>query len=200
MKHLLFFILCFSMNSYAASDLIAINIALPPEQLLEAVAKKMNASTKKFHFDDTHFPHVTLVQGFVKKDDLPKIQKVVSELSLPKIELTSSKLEEKDGLMNLKFHNNPEVQRLHDKAVSGIKEYLQKSGDKDAFYEPSSVRKEDVDYAKNFVPEKSGGKYSPHMTMGVGTAKSAADKEVTYTFKNPQIFQIGEWGTARKKL
>ena len=62
------------------------------------------------------------------------------------------------------------------------------------------------EYVNAFVPDHSGAKYNPHVTIGL--AQESFLKELlakpfyTFTFKSKSvsIYQLGDFGTAQKKL
>ena len=71
--------LAFSQGAFAQQNPVtAIDIALEPAATMIQHAKDANARLLKsfpkgFALDETHHPHVTMVQQFVRTDDLDKI-------------------------------------------------------------------------------------------------------------------------------
>jgi hypothetical protein len=63
-----------------------------------------------------------------------------------------------------------------------------------------------VAYVNTFASQHTGKHYSPHVTLGLGREdflkEMMAASYVPFTFKikNVGIFQLGDFGTARKKL
>jgi hypothetical protein len=63
-----------------------------------------------------------------------------------------------------------------------------------------------VAYVKHFVPDSSGGKYNPHITVGIAgedvVAKIVAEPFTPTPFKaaSAGVYQLGEYGTAQKLL
>jgi hypothetical protein len=198
MTRFLFILLLVTMNVKAADDMIAIDIAMVPEVKLDTIAKTINQATPGFHFDDSHFPHLTLFQGVVKKSDLPKI---LSDIRKEDLSLKTKGLEVKEKLLNLNFESSEKLSELQERIVKMVKTYTVKSPEKSAFYEPLTVRDEDVEYARTFVEKKSGKNYSPHMTLGLAPEKMPKNpEEDSFYFNGPEVFQIGEFGSARKKI
>jgi hypothetical protein len=63
-----------------------------------------------------------------------------------------------------------------------------------------------VNYVEKFVPNSSGKKYNPHVTIGVAhedfVKRLKAEPFETFSFKPAAvaIYQLGNFGTAQKKL
>lgn len=205
----LFLLVC--LLPYAiAGDIIAINVALTPDKKLEEHVKAMNSDAnrenpKSFLFDETHFPHLTLFQGYVDKDDLPAIKKITDNLGVEKIPvetdgiyMTDLKGSPTNKLFNLRFEKSLELARLQSKVVAAMKPFLKTNPDKNAFYQSKTVQKEFVNYAADYVTKE----FEPHMTVGVlhspGRTKDPEGKK--FELDNIEVFQLGEFGSARKKL
>jgi hypothetical protein len=79
-----------------ASQVIAIDVALEPDDTMVGRAKAANAVllknfAKGFSLDPTHHPHVLIFAGFVPTADLPKVYAAAAEI-LVKENYTSWKL------------------------------------------------------------------------------------------------------------
>jgi hypothetical protein len=63
-----------------------------------------------------------------------------------------------------------------------------------------------IQYVAVFVPDHSGAKYSPHVTIGIGTIEflnaMLAEHFDTFTFSpaGASVYQLGNYGTAMKQL
>jgi hypothetical protein len=63
-----------------------------------------------------------------------------------------------------------------------------------------------VGYIGKFVPEHSGKNFLPHVTIGVGLKKYLDDmlaapfEAFTFTAAGASVYQLGDFGTARKNL
>ena len=65
-------------NTIFPSDIIAVDILLEPDAVMLQHAAADNARLlgvfpKGFALDETHTPHITMLQSFVRKADLPKL-------------------------------------------------------------------------------------------------------------------------------
>ena len=63
-----------------------------------------------------------------------------------------------------------------------------------------------MDYVQDFVPKHSGKGYIPHVTVGLGNRafveQMVAERFDAFRFKatSVSIYQLGDFGTAQKKL
>ena len=63
-----------------------------------------------------------------------------------------------------------------------------------------------IDYVANFVPNSSGTKFNPHVTVGVAAQtyldQMLAEPFAAFTFSpaGATVYQLGTYGTAQKKL
>ena len=68
------------------------------------------------------------------------------------------------------------------------------------------IDKEIIDYVGNFVAKSSGKNYNPHVTIGVAhedfVKRLKAEPIEKFSFKptGVAIYQLGNFGTAQKKL
>ena len=78
--------LAFAQGSVAQQNLVtAIDIALEPDATMLQHAKDANARLLKsfpkgFALDETHHPHITMLQQFVRTDDLDKVFATANEV------------------------------------------------------------------------------------------------------------------------
>jgi len=86
---LILFIAAFTISASPAlgqDDLIAIDVLLQPDLKMLAEASNWNAKMREqspdgFELDEEHAPHITLIQRFLAKSDLPKVLAAVDEVS-----------------------------------------------------------------------------------------------------------------------
>lgn len=210
-----FIILVFCIISFPtiASDLIAINIALKPAKEVEDDIKKINSKTFKeptgFQFDQTHFPHLTLVQIVIKKSDFSAVRNAIKKQRFKVIDLKPSRfvlddIEKESSLkvLSLEFEQNEKIVNLQREILSKIKNYSTKDQTTEAFYDPRTVQPQFVKYTAEFLEDSTGSKFEPHVTLGI-VSKDFKVGEVPNRkakFESIQIYQIGRYGTARKKL
>jgi hypothetical protein len=84
------------------SELVAVNVLLEPDAATKVLATELNAELRRrapaeaagvsggaFSFDTTHLPHVTLLQRYVRRADLPRVFEAVGEASVDALPLVA---------------------------------------------------------------------------------------------------------------
>jgi hypothetical protein len=72
--------------------------------------------------------------------------------------------------------------------------------------EDPEINQPTIDYVANFVPDETGGKYNPHVTIGLASQdylkKMLDEKFEAFTFSpaKASVYHLGNFGTARKLL
>ncbi len=200
----------------------AIDIALEPDATMIEHAKTANALLLKdfqkgFALDDTHHPHVTMLQQFVLTADLDKVYAVANGI-LGAEHPTGWKLKAvkyyyipdgKFGLGGIVVEPTPDLRRLQDKLIEAIAPFTAKNGTPTAFMSTEGgkdIQKSLIEYVANFTTVAAGEKFNPHVTIGVGNTAYldqlvAAPFEVfTFSPTGASVYQLGTFGTARKEL
>jgi 2'-5' RNA ligase len=203
--------LLLTVNAFAAEDLIALNITLNPEPRLDRVAREINNDLENknhagFRFDPTHFPHLTVLQLFVKVPDLSKVKAIVKEEAKTFYALKVKGLSGAEDLVNLDFDGSEDLQKFQETILKRVAAFAQKNGNKKAFFNGEDVEQKWVDYVQSFMTKKTGVNFKPHMTLGLGK-KEFAEKYSktsplieTYSFNEVIFYQLGNYGAARKEL
>ena len=188
----------------------AINIALlPPEEVMKlakSINKKLIENDDMINFvDGTSIPHATLCIGGIKEEDLPKLGKILEEISKESapIELTitgtSVHINPTDNSKGSGFvvANTRELQKLHEEVVRRCKALFVDVSTTDMY--PGSTRASSAEHANKFLEIDCFELYKPHITLGVGEADSI-NKRITFTVKRLAICHLGNWCTCRKIL
>jgi hypothetical protein len=209
-------------SSAQHSPVTAIDVALDPDATMIQHAKAANARLLEaypqgFTLDDTHHPHITLIQQFVRTADLENIYAAVDD-ALADERPTSWKLKAVKnyyipsppiGVAGIVVERTADMLRLQQKIVDAVAPFAVKNGTAAAFI--SSEQGRDIqgyliDYVANFVQVGVGEKFNPHVTTGVATEsylkQMLAEPFAAFTFSpvSVSIYQLGTYGTARKEL
>jgi hypothetical protein len=207
----------------AQSDIIAIDILLEPDQTMLDSAKVYNERMQNnysgpgsYSLDDLHTPHITVLQCFVKSADLENVYaavlKLVKNENPVKYQLSSKGFYYYPtnglGLAGITIDTTPALMRFQSKIIEALKPYIVVGTDA-AFVQNTDgtpIAKGSDTYVNGFIPDHSGAKYNPHVTIGLAhedflNALIAAPYH-PFTFKcsSLSIYQLGDYGTARKKL
>jgi 2'-5' RNA ligase len=200
----------------------AIDIALEPDATMIEHAKAANARLLKsfpkgFSLEETHHPHISVLQQFVRTDDLDKIFAAANAV-LAKEKPTTWTLKAFKyyyipappiGVAGIVIEPTDDLHRLQDELIKAVEPYTVKTGTPAAFFSDEGGRDIQgalINYVANFVRDAAGKRFNPHVTIGVATEKylneMLAEPFPSFTFSpaGASVYQLGSFGTARKEL
>jgi hypothetical protein len=204
------------------TDVTAVDILLEPDTTMLQHAADNNARLLKvfqkgFTLDAMHRPHVTIVQRFVRTSDLEQIYAAVGRVFASE-NVTGIKLEaykyyyipdKAIGLAGIVAHPTPELLKLQQDVIAAVTPFTVETGTSAAFFttpEDPVINPLLIEYVSTFVPKASGEHYNPHVTTGVALREyldaMLAEPFTSFTFSpaGAAIYQLGQFGTAAKKL
>lgn len=204
------------------NSVTAVDIALEPDQTMIHHAMADNARLLKsfpkgFALDATHHPHVTMLQQFVRTDDLDKVF-AAADAVFVKEKPTAWTLKAFKyyyipspplGLAGIVVKPTEDLHRLQDELITAVRPYTVKIGTPAAFFSEEDgrdIQKDLIEYVANFTTIAAGKRFNPHVTIGVGTEKylkkMLAEPFPAFTFSPAaaSVYQLGTFGTARKEL
>jgi acid phosphatase (class A) len=203
-------------------DVIAIDILLEPDAVLLNRAEAVNARLVEsypegFTLDEAHRPHITLIQRYVRTADLEQVYVAANEV-LGRRDVTSFELEafEYDylpmgelGLTAITARPTAELIELQQDLIEAVAPYTVEIGYSDAFFttpDDPIIDASLINYVSVFVPEHSGAHFVPHLTVGLAQ-KTYLDRMLSEPFSSftfspasAAVYQLGQFGTAAKKL
>jgi hypothetical protein len=209
------------------SGVTAIDILLEPDATMVQHAEAANAQLLKsfpkgFTLGGVHAPHITMLQRFVKTEDLPKVfavaDRVIAGANPTSWKLTAFKYDHIGeaklgdavvGVGNILVKPTPDLLRLQQQLADAVKPYEVSTGTTAAFVttpQAPHISEDLIQYVSVFVPDHSGDNYVPHVSIGVGTIDflntfaSAPFDEFTFSPAGASVYHLGEYGTAMKKL
>ncbi|WP_426409750.1 hypothetical protein [Bradyrhizobium ganzhouense] len=213
----------FAQGAVAQQDPVtAIDIALEPGVTMILYAKDANARLLKsfpkgFTLDETHHPHVTMLQQFVRTDDLDKVFAAANAV-LAKAKPAAWTLKAFKyyyipsppiGLAGILVEPTEDLHRLQDELIKAVEPYTVETGTPAAFFSDEDgrdIQKFLIEYVANFVANAAGNQFNPQVTIGVGTEtflnEMLAEPFETFTFSatGASVYQLGSFGIARKEL
>src|SRR5260221_5544234 len=164
------------------NDITAIDILLQPDETMVKHATAVNARLLKvfpkgFSLDASHRPHITLVQRFVRTENLDKVYAAVGKV-FASANVTGLKLEafkyyyipDKDlGISGIVIKPTPELLKLEQQVIDAVTPFAVKTGTSAAFVtgDVPEVLLGLITYVSDFVPKHSGENYHPHVTTGL---------------------------------
>lgn len=200
----------------------AVDVALEPDAAMIQRARADNARllrsfAKGFVLDATHHPHVTMLQQFVRTDDLDKVfaaaNAVLAEGRPRGWMLKAFKYyyipDPPFGLAGIVVEPTDDLHRLQDALIKAVAPFTVKTGTSAAFFSEEDgrdIQKSLIEYVSNFVTIAAGNKFNPHVTIGVATEsylnQMLAEPFPAFTFSvtGASVYQLGTFGTARKEL
>jgi len=213
----------FTQRAFAQQNPVtAIDIALEPDATMVQHAKDANARLLKsfpkgFALDETHHPHVSILQQFVRTEDLDKIFAAANAI-MAKEKPTAWMLkafkyyyipDPPFGLAGIVVEPTDDLHRLQDELIAAVEPYTVKTGTPAAFFSEADghdIQKSLIEYVTHFIEIAAGKRFNPHVTIGVGTEdylnKMLAEPFPSFTFSpaGASVYQLGTFGTARKEL
>jgi 2'-5' RNA ligase len=209
-------------SSAQQNPVTTIDVALEPDATMIQHAKAANARLLKaysegFALDATHNPHITMIQQFVRTDNLDKVYAALNKALADERPATWKLRAIKNyyipsppiGVAGIVVERTADLLRLQQKIVDAVAPFAVKNGTAAAFM--SSEQGRDIqefliDYVANFVQVAAGRKFNPHVTTGVATEaylkQMLAEPFEAFTFSpvSVSVYQLGTYGTARKEL
>jgi phosphoglycolate phosphatase-like HAD superfamily hydrolase len=200
----------------------AIDILLEPDATMLKSAEAANARLRAgfpggFALDESHKPHINCLQRYVRTEDLDEVYAAVDKV-LAQEKPTRWKLKahgyyylpwKNIGLAGIVIEPTDDLVRFQQKLIDAIDPYTEKAGTAAAFVttkEDPEINQPTMDYVASFVPNQTGKKYHPHVTIGVSTQddleKMLDEKFEPFTFSpvGVSVYHLGNLGTAREKF
>ena len=209
-------------DSAAAESVTAIDILLLPDETMIDHAQADNARLRAnypagFALDAEHRPHITLLQRYVRTNDLDKVfaavQRVFDEQRPVgwELEATGCFFVDFDnmGLAGIVIRPTSQLRTLQKAIVEAVEPYTVPDGTSAAFVTAAGqteINASSRDYVGTFVPEQLGAKYGPHVTTGVGqfdfvrAMKAAPFADFRFKVADAAVFHLGDYCTAAKEL
>jgi phosphoglycolate phosphatase-like HAD superfamily hydrolase len=202
--------------------LVAINVLLDPDAATVEKAQATNARLREsypdgFALDATHVPHITILQRFVRTEDLDEVANAVAEVLRTEqsmkwesfatgyYDLAYKNL----GLVGIVIEPTQDLRRLQQRIIDAVAPFAVEKGTGEAFAprpDGGAIGQPTVDYVNNFVGPRTGLNYHPHLTVGIGTRdfvdalKAEPFEAFTIRAVSVSLYHVGDYGVAQKKL
>jgi phosphoserine phosphatase len=204
------------------SPLTAIDVLLEPDTAMLRHAEANNARLLKvypkgFALDATHRPHITLIQRFVRTADLDEVYaavgKVLARANVNRMKLDAFKYyylpSGAIGVAGIVAKPTPELLKLQEDIIAAVAPFTVETGTIAAFtaaHDDPAMDVQMIDYVSAFVQKAAGEHFNPHVTTGVATRDyldsmlAEPFKPFTFSPAGAAVYQLGQFGTAAKKL
>ena len=185
-------------------------------------AEAANALLRKvfptgYALDATHRPHITMLQRFVRTADLDKVYAAVGDVLagekpaewLLKAIKYDYVVWDKQGVTVIRIERTAELIPFQQKLIDAVAPFTVETGTAAAFLttpEDPDINQPTIDYVTRYVPDSSGAEFEPHVTVGVAppdylkTMVAQPFDAFTFSPAALSVFQLGNFGTARKRL
>jgi len=204
-------------------EITAIDILLEPDATMLAHAASYNARLLKeypkgFALDETHTPHITMLQCFVRTADLDQLY-VAEEKVLAAANVTAMKLEAFKvyyiptggglGVAGICAKPTPEILKLQEEIIAAASPFNLRTGPIDAFtarHDNPIMDKAIIGYVSAFEKIGAGEHFNPHVSTGTAPTtyldQMNAEPFEAFSFSpvGAAVYQLGPFGTAAKKL
>src|SRR5262245_23623716 len=208
--------------SQETNPVTAIDILLEPDTTMLKHAEAANARLREsfpegFALDETHQPHISCLQRYVRTADLSKVYEAVGKV-LAGEKPAGWKLKAfkyyyvpwKDiGLAGIVIEPTDDLIRFQQNLTEAVAPFTETTGTAEAFVttkDDPETTQQTIDYVAGFVPNQTGEKFNPHVSVGIASQdylkKLLAEKYDAFTFSpaGVSVYQLGNLGTARKRL
>jgi hypothetical protein len=208
----------------ATNPVTAIDIVLEPDATMIQHARAANAGLLKnfpkgFALGDEHAPHMSVMGGYVYTASLDKLFTAAAKV-LAGEKVTSWKLKafkyyymplKEIGLGGILVEPTADLIRLQRELIDATAPFMApgSSGTAAAFVttpQDPEINQPTLDAVATYLAGHTGEHYSPHVTIGVGTAEylnaliAAPFPAFTFSAVGASVYQFGNFGTAAKLL
>jgi 2'-5' RNA ligase len=200
----------------------AIDVALEPDAAMLQHAEAANARLREvfpkgYALDATHRPHITMLQRYVRTEDLDKVYAAVADVLAGEKPagwtLKAFKFDyvvwDRLGLTVMLVEPTDQLIQFQQKLIDAVAPFTVATGTAAAFFttpEEPGINQPTVDYVARYVPDSSGKNFTPHVTIGVAppdyvkTLVAEPFDAFTFSPEALSVYQLGNFGTARMKL
>src|SRR5215470_16110176 len=204
------------------NSVTAIDILLEPDATMMKNAGTANARLRAsfpqgFALDETHQPHISCLQRYVRTADLDKVYATVGKV-LAGEKPAAWKLKackyhylpwKEIGLAGIVIEPTDDLIDFQQKLIDAVAPFTERTGTAAAFVstkDDPDINQPTIDYVAGYVPNQTGTKFNPHVSIGVASQdylkKMLDEKFEAFTFSpaGASVYHLGNMGTARKKL
>jgi hypothetical protein len=206
------------------SELTAIDVLINPDEATIERAREVNARMLKsmpegWVLDDTHQPHITTLQRYVRTAELDQVydavEKTIADSDMASLSYEVVKIAHADwgfpgyGPTVLQVQVSEEVLDFQAKLVAAVAPFVESGGTAAAFMaDPGEeISPTIIKWVEAYVPAQIGeGNYFPHLTVGVAKFDDLKVIEAEPFEPSPvhaagvAVYHLGNNGTARKLL
>ena len=186
------------------SHLVAVDVAILPPADVAARARELSASLPQdpaaFRLDADHLPHVTLVQSFVREEELDaafeRVDEALRGRDAPRLRVTGGGKGASSVWMTIE--RTPELEQLHETLMHAMVGIERPGGTPAAFFD-GDARVGDVMWVAGYRLKSSFGAYTPHITLGHASTPPEIEP-MAFTGEVVAACHLGRFCTCRRIL
>jgi len=152
-------------------------------------------------------PHISLCMGCVNKEDIPKIEEILEDISskFSKMTLVADKLEPEiiptgKIVSGMIIKNTKDLQSLHEIVMKRLWKFLSYDVEIPMLFNPSEVEEVTLYWVKNYAKiYDNPSSFHPHITIGLGETNKF-QFPIQFTASKLAMCQLGNYCTCRKIL
>lgn len=185
---------------------LALDVAILLPAALRQYLSRLNAELAPppvgFHFDDTHLPHMSLAQIFVRAADLDdaiaETERTLHEVR--PLTLQMARLSQGGTTSVIRVSSTPALLALHTALMDRLRAFEIAPGDAEAFVvDREAPRPDDVRWVEQFRDAAAYDNFDPHITLGVGPVTAWTGLTDT-TATDVAVCHLGRFCTCRRAL
>jgi 2'-5' RNA ligase len=184
--------------------LLATDVAILPPPDVGARAVELSAGLPQqddgLRLGPDQLPHVTLVQQFIREDELPLACARIEEVlrGRPAFEVRVTGVERVGGTIWMAIERTPELTALHEALMEALRGVERPGGTTAAFYD-GNARMADIWWVASYRLKSSFGAFTPHITLGHGSEPPRLDP-FTFHAGTIALCHLGRFCTCRRVL
>ena len=185
-------------------NLIAVDVALIPPDDVSARAMRLSASlppdARGFLLDAEHLPHVTLIQCFIREDELDVAFDRIDEVMRGRrpLPLTVSGGGQGSSSVWMAIERSADLDALHEDLMHALVGLERPGGTPAAFF-GGDARVGDVLWVTGYRLKSSFGAYNPHITLGYADQPPRI-QPFSFTANTVAACHLGRFCTCRRVL
>jgi len=194
-------------------DLIAADVVLlPSTEVMEACIRlnqellKTGESRIVLNASDC-VPHISLAMGCLKDEDLPAVERLLTEiastvppLTVPISGLGVGRTSIGESLSSLLIEPTRQLQSLHETVMMRIAPYTTYDATPEMFVDPRGTRPSSAQWVNNYPKAASFEQFSPHITIGIGGLEASVPLPTHCSSSRLALCHLGHDCTCRRIL
>jgi 2'-5' RNA ligase len=190
---------------HADQPIVALDVAVlpPPEVSQRAIAISASLPAEDFQglrLDESHLPHITLTQMFARANELDevfaRVDEVVRRATPMPLRITGGG--QGTHSVWIDIEKTPALMQLHEQLMDALRGLERPDGGTGGFFD-DNARLRDVLWVTGYRLKSSLHHYTPHITLGHGTAPPAIEPS-DFVADMVAVCHLGKFCTCRTVL